>query len=246
MALLIVAPLSVWAAGPAPPCAGTPLPAYAPIGQAPSVAIFHRSDITAWAPPACAHIKASQPAALVALAGRFAGPVDRDAMLARFGAISQQRGIRYWSVTDRAWLTLVTDATALSGPKPTLTRSDFTVDELKAGADLYFAEWDNRSSGPVIYRMRIRDLTPNSFVVETDNVTPVRYMMLQVYPVGDLRTVAYLECASDGAWNYYSLNEIISEPRWLPQSDKSFVNRAVAFFRLVAGIPTDREPPVAR
>jgi hypothetical protein len=28
--------------------------------------------------------------------------------------------------------------------------------------------------------------------------------------------------------------------------DASYINRAVAFYRLVAGIPTDQEPPAAR
>ena len=29
-------------------------------------------------------------------------------------------------------------------------------------------------------------------------------------------------------------------------SDASYINRAVAFYRLVAAIPTDQEPPAAR
>ena len=63
----------------------------------------------------------------------------------------------------------------------TLRRADFTVAELIAGRDLYFAQQDNRSSAPVIYRMRVRDLTPRSFLVETENVSPVRYLVMQVY-----------------------------------------------------------------
>jgi hypothetical protein len=176
----------------------------------------------------------------------MAGPLDRDALLTRFGAISQQRGIRYWSVTDQRWQTLVTGAEALSGPDLALKRSDFTAAELTAGQDLYFAERDNRSSTPVIYRMRIRDVTPQSFVVETENLTPVRYLMMQVYRAGDLHTSIYVRRATDNAWNYYSLNEIVSESRLFAAGDKSYVNRAVAFFRLFAGIPTDREPPAAR
>lgn len=234
------------AAGPTPPCAGAPVPAYAPIGQPPAIAVYRSSDFANGLSETCAILHARRPAVLVALAGRIAGPLERDALLTRFGAISQQRGIRYWSVTDRGWLTLVTGAEALSGPSLALERSDFTAEELAAGQDLYFAQRDNRSSAPVIYRLRIRDLTTRGFVVETDNVTPVRSLMLQVYAAGDLHTLIYLERAGDGAWNYYSLNEIVRENRWIAGSDKSYVNRAVAFFRLLAGIPTDREPAAAR
>lgn len=246
LTFLLIAPLPAAAAGPTPPCAGSAVPAYAPLGQPPAFAVFRRSDLADWRPDACAHLPIAPPARLLALAGRIAGPLERDALLTRFGAISQQRGIRYWSVTDRRWLVLVTGAEALSGPTLALRRSDFTADELKAGQDLYFAQQDNRSSAPVIFRMRIRDLTPGSFVFETENVTPVRYLMIQIYPAAGLHTLIYLERADDGAWNYYSLNEIVSENHLFAASDKSFVNRAIAFFRLFAGIPTDREPAAAR
>jgi hypothetical protein len=242
----LLAPLPAVAAGPIPPCARLPVPLYPALGQPPAIAIFHRGDLTDWPPDACAHFRAVQPALLVALAGRFTGPVDRDGVLARFGAISQQRGIRYWSVTDRRWQALVIDAEALSGPGLAQRRADFTVAELTAGQDLYFAQQDNRSSAPVIYRLRVRDVTPRGFLVETENVTPVRYLVMQVYGVGDLHMLDYLERAEDGAWNYYAINEIDSKSRFFAASDKSYVNRAAALFRFFAGIPTDREPPAAR
>jgi hypothetical protein len=246
LTLFLTAPLGAMAAGPIPPCAGPPLPAYAAIGEPPAVVVYRRADLAEWHPETCAPLRAPRPAVLVALAGRIGGPAERDALLARFGAISAQRGIRYWSVTDRGWRSLIAGAEALSGPTLASPRSDFTADELAAGQDLYFAQQDNRSSAPVIYRLRVRDLAPDRFVIETDNVSPVRYLVMQVYRPGDLHTLFFVARDADGIWNYYSLNEIEGESRFFAVTDQSYVNRAVSFFRLFAGIPTDRDPPAAR
>jgi hypothetical protein len=243
---LFIAPLAAAASGPVPPCAGSPVPPYAALGQPPAIAIFHRSDLADWRPDACAHFRAVRPALVVAVAGRFAAPVDRDSVLARFAAISRQRAIRYWSVTDRRWQPLVTAAEALSGPRLALHRADFSVVELTARQDLYFAQQDNRSSAPVVYRLRVRDMTPRGFLVETENVTPVRYLVMQVYGVGDLHTLFFIESTGDGVWNYYGVNEIGNESHLFAASDESYVNRAAALFRFFAGLPTDLEPPAMR
>ena len=242
---LLALPSPTVAASVAPPCGGVMASAPAATGEPPLVAVLRGADRDA-AAAACPRLRTAHPALLVTVAGRFAAPIDRDALLARFGAISRQRAIRYWSITDSRWQALVTGADALSGPNRTLRRADFTVAELIAGRDLYFAQQDNRSSAPVIYRMRVRDVTPRGFLVETENVSPVRYLVMQIYGIGDLHTLFFLERTDDGVWNYFSVNEIGSESRLFAAPDRSYVNRAVALFRFFAGIPTDREPPAAR
>ena len=64
---------------------------------------------------------------------------------------------------------------------------------------------------------------------------------------GDLQSMYFLDRESDSVWRYYSIvrtgknaNELISG------NESSSVNRAVAFYRHMVGIPTDQEPPAAR
>ena len=89
-------------------------------------------------------------------------PVGRMRLLARFGAVSRLRGVRYWSVTDQAWKTLIHDAFAVTDAAGTTRRDDFRPNELQPGVSLYSAERDGRSSGMVIYRMRVIERTPDA------------------------------------------------------------------------------------
>jgi hypothetical protein len=63
---------------------------------------------------------------------------------------------------------------------------------------------------------------------------------------GGLHALYVFEERSPGIWTYYSLTRI-AEGSWLMSGhDNSYVNRVVAVFRHVIGIPTDLEPPAAR
>ena len=246
LALVLAFHPAAHAAGPTPPCAGAPVPAYAAIGAPPHIMVFHGAALGRdWPLDTCANLPASPPALLIALAGRFAGPPDRDALLARIGAISTLAGMRYWSVLDARWDELVTGAAALAGPRLELRRPDFTAAELATGRELYFVQDDNRSSAPVIYRLQIRGQTPRGFVVETENLSPVRYLIMTIYRPGDLRSEVFLEKNAQDGWDYYGLTAIAAGPRLFGTSQRSSVNRAVALFRHIAGIPTDQEPPAA-
>ena len=46
-----------------------------------------------------------------------------------------------------------------------MQRPDFQVAEMAGGVDLYFAQNDNRSTGDVVYRMRVREIDPDQLVV---------------------------------------------------------------------------------
>ena len=246
LALVLALHATAHAAGPTPPCAGAPVPAYAAIGAPPHIMIFHGAELGRdWRPDACANLPARPPALLIGVAGRFAGPPGRDALLARIGAISTRAGMRYWSVTDARWDILVTGAAALAGPRLELRRPDFTAAELASGQELFFMQDDNRSSSTVIYHMRIRGLTPRGFVLETENLSPVQYLIMTIYRPGDLRSEVFLEKDAEGGWDYYGLTAIAAEPRLFGASERSSINRAVALFRYIAGIPTDRDPPAA-
>jgi hypothetical protein len=234
--------------GPRPPCGEAPHPAYADPGGSPNVQAWSGGDLGPnWRPPDCVSWTSPGFDVLVALAGSFTDRGSAQDLLARFGGISRMTAIRYWSVTDQAWGPLVTSATALSKPDPGQRRRDFAPAEMTEGSTLFFAQSDNRSSGEVVYRLLIRELRPNRLVIATENVTAVRKLILTLFAPGELQSTYFLERRSPGVWTYYSLSRTSPDANPLARGHAaSYLNRAVALFRYVAGIPTDQEPPAAR
>jgi hypothetical protein len=233
---------------PRPPCGSAPSPAYADQGDTPAVRVWSGDDTvgTGWTPPACTGWRPLPSRALVAVAGRFRHRGTAEDLLARLGAVSALSTVRYWSVSDGRWLDLVTDASALAGPDPASRRPDFRAAEMVSGADLYFAQDDNRSTGAVVYRLRVREAAPDRLVAETENVTPVRYLVVPLAGPGDLRALHVLERLSPEEWGYYGLARTgAGASRLAAGREASQVNRAVALFRHLAGLPTDRGPPAA-
>ena len=121
------------------------------------------------------------------------------------GAISTLKGLRYWSVTEGGWRTLITSATALSGPDLDHPRPDFTLAEMPSGKELYFAQGDNRAGGDVVYRMRVGEVSPTRLIVAIENVTPVRRFMLTLFNPGDLQSLHFLERQGPNVWSHYGL-----------------------------------------
>ncbi|TDH57922.1 hypothetical protein E2C06_35350 [Dankookia rubra] len=245
MALFMARPLGALAQaadGPRPPCGTTPQPSYAPPGVAPAIEVWHAPE---WTASACTGWASPHPILLVTLAGSFRYEGGAPDLLARFGRISSLRGIRYWSVGDRGWRTLVTGAAALDGPVTRRRRTDFAVAEMARGVDLYFAQEDSRSSSEVIYRMRVLESEPDRVAIAVENTTSVRFLLVPLFAPGDLRCTSYLERLSPGVWGYYALWGIRAGAQ-TSGHEASSVNRALAFYRHVAGVPTDQEPPVAR
>jgi len=235
-------------AGPYPPCGEAPQPAYAEPGAPPNVQAWRGDDLGAdWQPPDCVGWGSPGFDVLVALAGRFTAPGTVHDLLRRFAVVSRMTEIRYWSVTDQAWRPLITSASALSGPDAGQPRPDFTPAELTQGSTVFFAQSDNRSSGAVVYRLTIRELSADRLVVETENVTAVRSLFMTLFEPGQLQATTFLERKPQDVWTYYSLSRTSPDVNWLISGHAaSYINRAVALFRYIAGIPTDQEPPAAR
>jgi hypothetical protein len=221
-------------AQPQPPCGATaPAPAPAQAGAEPAVATW--SEVR-WQPPACLPWRGGQYRMLIALAGTLRHGGDAAALLARLGAISQRKGLQYWSVRDKAWRVLIEDAAALAGPQAGQRRTDFTPAEMRVGAALYYEETDNRSSTPVVYRMRVLEATMQRVVIETENVSPIRAFMVTLFPAASLRAAYFLERRDAHTWTVYGLSSTGGEASALAAgSVKSYVNRATAFYRYLAG-----------
>ena len=233
-------------AGPRPPCGDSPRPEYADPGALPVVEVWNEELSGAWDPPACTGWTARDDGMVVALAGSFHHGGDVEDLLIRFGAISALTDIRYWSVSDKAWRPLVIEATALHAPDAEQRRADFGIADLVSGRDLFVAQNDNRSSGTVVYLMRLLEVRPERLVIQTENITSVRFWLLPLFEPGAVQAAYFLERRSPDVWGYYSLTRTDGGPKLLRRGqESSYINRAVALYRHFAGIPTDRDPPAA-
>jgi hypothetical protein len=187
--------------------------------------VWTSAELGRWTPPACTGFTAKGEGVLVAVAGSFPFKGNVDDLLQRFGAVSALKGLKYWSVTEGAWRTLITSATALEGPDLNRPRPDFTLAEMRSGADLYFAQSENRAGGDV-----------DRFVVKIDNVSAVSRYLVTLFNPGDLASVHFLERRGQGLWGYYGLawagDSLVSRLA-VPQA--SYVNRAIALYRHFLG-----------
>jgi hypothetical protein len=164
-------------------------------------------------------------------------------LLSRLGAISSFKGMRYWSVTDGRLEPLVTDAFAVEGAGFKDRRSDFTATEMQVGQDFHFVEHDNRSSGVVLYRMRIVERSPGQVVVDISNASKVGLFLLTLFEPGDLRTTLFFSDNADGTWTCYAFLALHPTTfAGLLDNHKSHVNRLIALYGHVTG-SDDRELP---
>jgi hypothetical protein len=117
---------------------------------------------------------------------------------------------------------------------------------MKQGKDLYFEQTDNLS-GKATYRMHIAEASAERLVFDVENVSTMRHLLIPVLHPGDMQSAYFLDRESDNVWRYYSILRIGKDANGLiAGNEASSVNRAVAFYRHLVGIPTDQEPPAAR
>jgi hypothetical protein len=233
---------------PIPPCgAGEVFPQYPAVDAPPKVEVWEREGLGAnWAPPECTAWKTQGFAMLVAVAGRFHAPSGDAGLLRRIGAISELQGVRYWSTTHQRWQTLISSAWALEDSNGKHRRKDFVPGELTSGRTLYFEQEDNLT-GKATYGLRVQSVSPGRMVFETENVTTMRYLFVPVFRPGEVQSVYFLDRETEDVWRFYSITRTAPGASSLAIGhDASSINRAVALYRHLAGIPTDQDPPAAR
>jgi hypothetical protein len=233
--------------GPQPPCGSDPVPAYPGLDDSAVVKAWSKSEVGSdWRPPACTGWAASGFATLVTIAARFRYSSEAEGLLRQMGAISELAGIRYWSTTHKQWQTLIVDAYAQTGLRPTQRRDNFTPDEMKKGEVFYFEQVDNLS-GKATYRMQIAEASADRLVIDVENVTTMHYLFIPIFHPGELQSIYFLDRESEDVWRYYSIVRTgMNANRIIAGNESSAVNRAVAFYRHFVGIPADQEPPAAR
>jgi len=233
--------------GPQPPCGVDSIPPHPSLADSPAVKFWHPAELGEhWRPPACTGWTGEGFSTLVTTAARFRHASGMEGLLLQSGTISSLAGMRYWSTTHKKWQTLIPEAYAVTSAQATQRRSDFTLDELKPGSVLYFVQSDNLS-GKAVFRLHIAEANSDRLVFDGANVTLMRYLLLPLFHPGEMQSVYYLDRESDDIWRYYSMARTGKNASSLTTGhEASWINRSVAFFRHVAGIPTDQEPPAAR
>ena len=117
---------------------------------------------------------------------------------------------------------------------------------MKEDKVLYFEQVDNLS-GKATYRMHVAEESADRIVVEVENVSTMHYHFIPILHPGEMQSIYFLERESDSVWRYYSIVRTgKNASRLIGGNESSSINRAVAFYRYLVGIPTDQEPPAAR
>jgi hypothetical protein len=233
--------------GPQPPCGMEPVQPYPGLDSSPAVRFWSESAFGRdWKPPACTGWAEAGFSTLVTTVVRFRYGAGAEGLLRHVGAVSELAGMRYWSTTHKQWQTLIVNAYAVTASQPTLRRGDFTPDEMKEGRVLYLEQADNLS-GAAVYRMHIAEVSADRLVFDVENVSTMRYSFLTLFHPGEMQSIYFLDRESDGVWRYYSIARTgRNASRLATGHESSSINRAVAFYRSLVGIPTDQEPPAAR
>lgn len=246
--VLAIAALAVAAtpavAQPVPPCPpgnAAVVPAYGELGRPPVVQTWRDIDIEDR--EACLGGMRGRMALVVALAVRFDGTKSLEDIATRIGAISATEGLPYWSVTDRQWRPLTSISFAIEDPATRRRRPDFSAQEILSGRNLHFAQNDTRSTGLNVYSLSATSVASDRLVVEVANLTPIRFALVTLFDPQALRSVHFMDRLESGAWGYYGISAVRAGA--VDGQEKSFVNRAGAYYRFLAGVSPAKEPPLA-
>ena len=233
--------------GPQPPCGNEPAPPYPALDDSAIVKSWSKSELGRdWRPPACTGWAGVGFTTLVTTVARFRDVSESEGLLRHIGAISELAGMRYWSTTHKQWRTLIVDAYAVTGAQSGQRREDFTLEEMKGGKVLYFEQFDNLS-GKAIYRMHVAVASADRIVFDVENVSSMHYLLMTIFHPGEIQSIYFLDRESENVWRFYSIVRTgANANQTLAGNESSAINRAVAFYRALVGIPTAQEPPAAR
>jgi hypothetical protein len=74
----------------------------------------------------------------------------------------------------------------------------------------------------------------------------MRYLLIPVFRPGGVQSIYFLDRESDVVWRYYNIVRTGINASRFASNESSAINRSVAFYRYMVGIPTDQEPAAAR
>jgi len=95
--------------------------------------------------------------------------------------------------------------------------------------------------------MHIAEASADRVVIDVEDVSTMHYHFITVFHPGEMQSIYFLDRELEDVWRYYSIVRIGKNANQLMAgNESSAVNRAVAFYRHLVGIPTDQVPPAAR
>lgn len=242
LALLIVISAPPCAFASEPPCSFAQIhPVYPPVNATPAV---ETSDVSPVSGRNC-FADSTAAATWVTVAAALRTPLSREAIIRRFGAISELQSVQYWSTTDAAWRPMVSAAFAVSSADTDQPRADFTSNEL-GGGSRYYRITDTRTNVPVNYRLEMHATAGGPIILETTNIDPIKKWGITLYRPDGLHSLYFLNERSPGVWSYYSITRAIPATFLARGHEKSYVNRAIALYRHYLQLPTSADPPAAR
>ena len=233
---------------PVPPCPeGGAAPAVPPLGAPPTIEVWHGDSLDRHAPaPACLGWPSFDFSTLLVITGRFRHAGGVESVLSDVGRMSSWVGLRYWSISDERWQTLVERSAAVTDLASRQLRPDFTPDELRPGRDLYFLQRENRGKEDIVYRLRVLSRGPDGFSVDFSNASAIRFLFFRLFAPDDLRAVYFFRRLGPDEWGYWAIGGTkLGITGLFGPHIGSFKNRALAIYRHFAGIPDDQEPPAA-
>lgn len=184
---------------------------------------------------------------LIATAGRFKQAGTVRAVLARLGAVSTHISIHYWSVLRQKWRPLLEQSYALTASEPFDRRRDFTTDELQTGDHVLVLQDENGPVRELIQQFSIIHRDAEKLIVNATNLTSSTMLLVTLLEVGGSDMHLWLERESGQIWTYYSLTRLSgSKLLAKPALERSYMNRAAAFFHFLADTPDELQSPAAR
>jgi hypothetical protein len=252
LAILSAALVPAWAQLPLqgfamrPPCEGPPHPAYAQTGGPPLIASWNEDDLNkaAWQFSPCLHWTDGRTRMATALAAAVHAP-SLDHLLVRYGALSQYKGIRFWSTMHQSWEPFVTQAGFTDGPEARYIVPDLKPEDFVTGRQFYYYEIDPRT-GRTIHHLTVQQRTADRVELATENLTPIKYSMFTVFEAHALRSATFIERRGVGEWGYYQTIGVGEGSDFIAvHSASPYINRLTSLYRYMAGMSTDSAPPAA-
>jgi hypothetical protein len=224
------------------PCSGEASPRYPDVGDTPAVKVWRDDGLKGWKTPECMGFPRMEPNSLMVTTGRFRADGGMAEIAGRLAQVSKLKTVRYYAGSDESWKNLYTEAYALADGAPgggaNGRRPDYTQDDVQNGRTLRYWQEENSMLSGIVYRIKIVERTDDRLVYTIVNESAAKAMLMTVTEPGEFRQHYVVERDSGTIWRYYSLVEArIGGP--ITPSARSFQSRAIAYYRHLAGYPTE-------